>query len=566
MYYYPLNQTYENNLFQNNPNNSPSANILYLPNQSNVQTHYSGLAPVSIYSSSSLPNSLNFSYSSANNPYYPLQTQQALSTPNVNFSTGGNQAFINPSLPTPTNPFGMQPLGNGYLPQPIPSAVPAVPNSMNVISGKRSFSSSFSSSPSHSFAETNAAKILCQLGKTPLSKQDNESMLARTYGHVMCSGCHQRITLASPNPPPLMQCTYCGLLFPVIRRFVHDFCGEGDSDQSLELPFLRGLTNPYDREREINNHLQIVLVGRRCNYSSSLRDIQKILSSLINKVDKMVTKEQKMIDEECRLLVNVLVNRAEQYLNGELHCCCFQPAFPQRHFIQCDICNIWYHTSCVGIDSRKVSSLSSYVCPWCMTDKEIEESDPEEEVECICPYCKRVFPRPCNLSRHLHAKHNIKWNTHRLLHVDVDDYLEKSLPAKQSFRTTQKKELFEGCFVAEAVLDGYEMTVSHYRFLLRKLRSKPSQWWIGREIRIWDYNQKDLRLAKIKSTRPRNELLIQYRNGSTVVVGNLFDPALHIRLLILNGYYELELFHAFPTPQKRDVNSDLALFINSKSM
>ena len=437
-------------------------------------------------------------------------------------------------------------------------------------------------------SDMGAAQILCQLGKhqalyqnsvkTPSmsrislstqSKHDSDYLLnGKSCGHVICIYCFKRNTLQTPKPPSILQCYSCGGVFPVVKRFIHDYSGSYEEESSLELPFLHNLTSTSERRRAIDSYLQSVLVGRRCNYSSSLRDIQKVLTSMVSKVDRLVTKEQKHIDEECRGLMDSLVMRVDQYLNGELHCCCFQPAYPQRHFIQCDVCDMWFHTSCVGIDSRKLAATTSFTCPWCLTLPEVQlkksgmqEMVVEDEQECICPFCKRVFPRPCNLSRHLHAKHNMKWNTHRMLHVDVDDYLEMTIKSMHSYKNISKKELFEGCFVVEEVLQEFGMDISHYRFLLRKLRVKPSQWWVGRDIRVWDPSQQLYRLGTVKCIRPRSDYCISFSDGSSMTIGSLFDPVFKVRLLILNGSFELELYHALPTPRVRDIQKDLHLFI-----
>ena len=105
------------------------------------------------------------------------------------------------------------------------------------------------------------------------------------------------------------------------------------------------------------------------------------------------------------------------------------------------------------------------------------------------------------------------------------------------------------------------MDISHYHCLLRKLRVKPSQWWVGRDIRVWDPSQQLYRLGTIKCIRPRSDYSISFPDGSNMIIGSVFDPTFKARLLILNGSFELELYHALPTPRVRDIQKDLALFI-----
>lgn len=384
----------------------------------------------------------------------------------------------------------------------------------------------------------------------------------RSYGHALCSYCHKRNPLRSQQPPSVMHCYCCGRVFPIYRRFLHGYRGPMDDDESWELPCLRGLTDTGARTAQLNAYVEAVLLGRRCNYSACVRDIQRLVNVIVTKVDRMVTREKKHAEEECSMLLDTLLARVDQYVSGELHCQCLQPAYPQRHFIQCDICDLWFHTSCVGIDSRKLATITSFVCPWCLQVGTHPSSDdsviPEEETCCVCPLCDRTFPRPCNLSRHLHAKHNMKWNTHIMLHMNVDDYLEQEKVSTTKLTPINRplRQICEGCYAAEGS-DQFEMTKSQYRFLLRKIRTKPSPWWIGQEVRIWDPKSEALVPGYIKSIRPRSEFCIKLEDGSLKHIPNIYDPKYKIRLLILNGCFELELYHALPTPCQRSLTMDL---------
>lgn len=119
------------------------------------------------------------------------------------------------------------------------------------------------------------------------------------------------------------------------------------------------------RQKRLVDHYNTIINGRRCEQSTRIREIQKVMTSLINKVEKNVSKEQKHIQDECTSFINHLICSVEKYNSCVLYCKCFTPYFPQRHYIQCDVCDFWYHTSCVGIDSRKSSLIIEFVCPWC---------------------------------------------------------------------------------------------------------------------------------------------------------------------------------------------------------
>lgn len=388
--------------------------------------------------------------------------------------------------------------------------------------------------------------------------------VTRGLSHAICPRCQKRIPLYSNDPPTVINCSSCNSTFPTVRRYLHEFVGSPDGDSNLELPCLRGVFDPVLRSARLVAYTNTVLSGRRCGYSTCLREVQKLVLTLVSKIDKVVTRELRHTEEECQQVMENLLTRVEQYCNGELHCRCLQPAYAQRHFIQCDVCDLWFHTSCVGVDSRKLASITSFVCPWCLSTEEKEEvSQPEETKVCVCPLCDRVFPRPCNLSRHLHAKHSMKWHTHVMLHMDVNDYLELDPKATHLPRGTVTHTICKGCYASEQATEEYEMNKSQFRYLLRKLRIKPSQWWIGKEVRVWDPQSEKMVLGTIKCIRPRSEFCIKLKNGSTTLVGNLFDPQYRVRLLILNGNFELELLNALPTKWIRNVQSDVRLYVKS---
>ena len=209
--------------------------------------------------------------------------------------------------------------------------------------------------------------------------------------------------------------------------------------------------------------------------ASILHDVKLVLNSLLARVEKIVLKEERQIQEDVQTIMSNLLTRVEQYTAGHLHCCCFQPSFVQRHFIQCNKCDVWYHTSCVGVDSRKLGLIEDFLCPWCDTDHtmKLQFEKLAEEQPAICPLCKRQFPRPCNLSRHLHSRHGMKWSLHMQLHVDLDEYLDQDLPLCAN-ASSPAQPLCEGCFFRENedVLKRFPMDKKRLRFLLRKLRAK----------------------------------------------------------------------------------------------
>ena len=46
-------------------------------------------------------------------------------------------------------------------------------------------------------------------------------------------------------------------------------------------------------------------------------------------------------------------------------CTCNAPANPDRAYVQCDVCENWFHTTCVG----KIDLKDTYVCAICDDSK-----------------------------------------------------------------------------------------------------------------------------------------------------------------------------------------------------
>ena len=156
-----------------------------------------------------------------------------------------------------------------------------------------------------------AAKRLCV--SAPLSPADLPTL---SFGHAMCPLCHKRNPLRFQPPPPSLRCYHCNAVFPVVRRFLHGYSGPGDGDRSLELPCLRGLVDTSRRRQQLQCYLEAVLVGRRCAYSACVRELQRLVSVMVAKVDRAVSREQRRVTEEVSLLTESLLVRVEQYLAG----------------------------------------------------------------------------------------------------------------------------------------------------------------------------------------------------------------------------------------------------------
>ena len=65
---------------------------------------------------------------------------------------------------------------------------------------------------------------------------------------------------------------------------------------------------------------------------------------------------------------------------------------------------------------------------------------------------------------------------------------------------------------------------------------------------------------------PRSEFCITLDDRSVIRVSNLFEMSRQIRLLILDGQYELELGKAYPQPAVREMETDLDRFIKRSEL
>ncbi|XP_054762384.2 nucleosome-remodeling factor subunit BPTF-like [Lytechinus pictus] len=80
--------------------------------------------------------------------------------------------------------------------------------------------------------------------------------------------------------------------------------------------------------------------------------------------------------------------------NTQLFCICKTPYDETRFYIGCDVCQNWFHGTCVKVSEKTAASLKEYVCDECKTKKQ----EVEEELYCICkqPYDEAQFYIGCD--------------------------------------------------------------------------------------------------------------------------------------------------------------------------
>ncbi len=54
------------------------------------------------------------------------------------------------------------------------------------------------------------------------------------------------------------------------------------------------------------------------------------------------------------------------------HCICKTPLNPDYMYVQCDKCNMWFHTECLKLSPDEAQALDTYVCKECDVKKPAE--------------------------------------------------------------------------------------------------------------------------------------------------------------------------------------------------
>ncbi|XP_030839912.1 nucleosome-remodeling factor subunit BPTF isoform X3 [Strongylocentrotus purpuratus] len=77
-----------------------------------------------------------------------------------------------------------------------------------------------------------------------------------------------------------------------------------------------------------------------------------------------------------------------------LYCICKTPYDESRFYIGCDVCQNWFHGTCVKVSEKTAADLKEYVCDECKTKKQ----ETEEELYCLCkrPYDEAQFYIGCD--------------------------------------------------------------------------------------------------------------------------------------------------------------------------
>jgi hypothetical protein len=75
----------------------------------------------------------------------------------------------------------------------------------------------------------------------------------------------------------------------------------------------------------------------------------------------------------------------------KVYCICRTKYDPKKFYVGCDVCNNWFHGSCVGINENMAKTMTEYICDECRNARE------NREIYCICqqPYDETQFYIGC---------------------------------------------------------------------------------------------------------------------------------------------------------------------------
>jgi len=88
--------------------------------------------------------------------------------------------------------------------------------------------------------------------------------------------------------------------------------------------------------------------------------------------------------------------KAKTTADEKLYCLCKTPYDEMRFYVGCDLCNNWFHGDCVGISEAQAESMDEFICDDC---KRQQHGVEQEELYCLCkqPYDESKFYIGCDV-------------------------------------------------------------------------------------------------------------------------------------------------------------------------
>jgi len=89
------------------------------------------------------------------------------------------------------------------------------------------------------------------------------------------------------------------------------------------------------------------------------------------------------------------VGAAAKKTDTKLYCICKTPYEDTKFYVGCDLCNDWFHGTCVGVSETDAKTMDEFICKECSKQNKIVE---EKELYCLCkqPYDDLQFYIGCD--------------------------------------------------------------------------------------------------------------------------------------------------------------------------
>ncbi|XP_065648634.1 nucleosome-remodeling factor subunit NURF301 isoform X2 [Hydra vulgaris] len=113
------------------------------------------------------------------------------------------------------------------------------------------------------------------------------------------------------------------------------------------------------------------------------------------KLNKKVLKCKRKTSKRA---VDVIKKKKSVDTKVDLYCICRTPFDETQFYVGCDLCNGWFHGSCIDITEEEAESIDKYICELCNKQKILIK---EEELYCICrqPYDENKIYIGCEMCK-----------------------------------------------------------------------------------------------------------------------------------------------------------------------
>eukprot|EP00474_Spongospora_subterranea_P009821 CRZ10279.1 hypothetical protein [Spongospora subterranea] len=149
---------------------------------------------------------------------------------------------------------------------------------------------------------------------------------------------------------------------------------EHEPDQLIVEEVMKDLLDSVQRERRLEIHQERLDQWRKESVSMlsraplpNQRSLPQngLAAHVVDKKTSVRPVQAELVTADAKL--SKLVKRHEYIVNDNVQFCfCKRPDDLSRWFISCDICENWYHGSCVGFNDDLTDMIAHFICPSCV--------------------------------------------------------------------------------------------------------------------------------------------------------------------------------------------------------